>query len=70
MERRTGVTKKIKKEKEKLLKMMEKERGYMFPTWVFLADKDVEFLKAYNTVYQRGFYKGKALEAKINPHFL
>ncbi len=59
-----GMTKKIKWEKEKLLKMMEKERGYMFPTWVFLADKDVEFLKAYNAVYQRGFNKGKALEAK------
>lgn len=50
--------------KEELLKKMEKERGYMLPSWLFLADKDPDFLEAYNNVYNKALTDGKSLPAK------
>lgn len=55
----------VKNMKDELIKEMKKDRGYMFPTWIFLADKDAEFLKAYNELYQKALNKRKALPAKI-----
>ncbi len=59
------MTKGIDKKKEELIKKMKKDRGYMLPTWIFLAEKDPEFLRAYNELYQKALNKGKALPAKI-----
>lgn len=59
------MSKRNNKKKEELINKMKKDRGYMFPTWIFLAEKDAEFLMAYNELYKRALNKGKALPAKI-----
>ena len=51
-------------EKHKLIKKMEKERGYAYPTWLYMIDKDVDFMEAYNNLYEKVLTDGKALEAK------
>jgi AhpD family alkylhydroperoxidase len=50
--------------KQKLIKKMEKERGYVYPTWLYMVDKDVDFMEAYNNLYERVLTDGKALAAK------
>ena len=50
--------------KHKLIKKMEKERGYVYPAWLYMIDKDVDFIEAYNNLYERGLTNGKALTAK------
>ncbi len=50
--------------KQKLINKMKKERGYMHPTWVYMVDKDVDFMESYNNLYERGLTNGKALAAK------
>lgn len=50
--------------KHKLTKKMEKERGYVYPAWLYMIDKDVDFMEAYNNLYERGLTNGKALTAK------
>jgi len=50
--------------KHKLIKKMEKERGYVYPTWLYMVDKDVDFMEAYNNLYERGLTDGKTLAAK------
>ena len=52
------------KRRKELLEAMTKERGYMLPPWAYLAEKDLEFLEAYNQLYQKGLADGKALSAK------
>lgn len=52
------------KKKQKLIKEMSKERGYMPPPWAYMVDKDVDFMEAYNNLYDRGLTDGKALPAK------
>lgn len=59
------MAKRNNKKKDELINKMQKDRGYMFPTWIFLAEKDAEFLKAYNELYKKALNKGKALPAKI-----
>lgn len=59
------MAKRNNKKKDELINKMKKDRGYMFPTWIFLAEKDAEFLKAYNELYKKALNKGKALPAKI-----
>jgi AhpD family alkylhydroperoxidase len=54
--------KKVKK--RRLIKKMEKERGYMYPAWLYMVDKDVDFMEAYNNLYERVLTDGKALPAK------
>lgn len=53
------------KKKQDLLKAMEKERGYMLGPWKFLAEQDVDFMEAYNNLYNRGLTDGKALPARM-----
>ncbi len=53
------------KKKQDLLKVMEKERGYMLGPWKFLAEQDVDFMEAYNNLYNRGLTDGKALPARM-----
>ncbi len=59
------MAKKNIKKKDELIKKMRRDRGYMFPTWIFLAEKDAEFLDSYNSLYQKALNDGKALPAKI-----
>jgi AhpD family alkylhydroperoxidase len=43
---------------------MRRERGYLYPEWEFLAENDVEFMEAYNNLYNRALRDGKALPGK------
>ena len=52
------------RKKHKLIKKMEKERGYVYPTWLYTVDKDVDFMEAYDNLYKRALTDGKALAAK------
>jgi AhpD family alkylhydroperoxidase len=59
----------MKDEKERkriddLKKAMLKERGYLYPQWEFVAENDVDFMEAYNNLYNSGLKDGKALPAK------
>ena len=47
-----------------LTEKMKKERGYMYPQWAFLTEKDIDFMEAYNNLYNIGLTDGKALPAK------
>ena len=47
-----------------LTERMKKERGYMSPQWAFLTEKDIDFMEAYNNLYNIGLTDGKALPAK------
>ena len=53
------------KKKKELIRKMQKARGYMLGPWLYLAEKDVGFMEAYNNLYERGLTNGKALPAKI-----
>lgn len=53
------------KKKKELIRKMQKARGYMLGPWLYLAEKDVGFMEAYNNLYERGLTDGKALPAKI-----
>lgn len=50
--------------KQKLIQKMKKARGYLPPAWVYMVDKDVDFMESYNELYERGLTDGKALSAK------
>jgi len=50
--------------KQKLIKKMKKERGYMPPPWVYMVDKDADFMEVYNNLYERVLTDGKSLAAK------
>jgi len=50
--------------KRNLIKEMKKERGYMPAPWAFLIEKDIDFMEAYNNLYNKGLQDGKALSAK------
>ena len=50
--------------KQKLIKKMEKERGYVYPAWLYMVDKDVDFMEAYDNLYERVLTDGEALPAK------
>jgi alkylhydroperoxidase/carboxymuconolactone decarboxylase family protein YurZ len=53
------------KKRKALLQKMQKSRGYMLPPWVYLSEKDPDFMEAYNNLYERALTDGKALPAKI-----
>ena len=56
-----------KKREEKiknLIAVMKKERGYMPAQWAYMAEKDVDFMEAYNNLYNKALTDGKALSAK------
>ena len=50
--------------KKQLVAAMSAERGYMPPSWAYLADKDIDFIEAYNSIYNRALADGKALPIK------
>jgi AhpD family alkylhydroperoxidase len=51
--------------KQKLMEKMKKERGYLYPSWVYMVDKDVDFMEVYDSIYERVLEDGKALPAKM-----
>ena len=55
---------KNEKRKQDLIEKMKKDRGYLPTAWAYLAEKDVDFIEAYNTLYDRGLNDGTALPAK------
>jgi len=52
------------KKKQKLIREMSKERGYLQPQWAYMVEKDVGFMEAYNNIYNKGLTDGRALPAK------
>ncbi len=58
------VDERTEKKKKDLIEAMKKERGYLPASWAYLAEKDVEFMEAYNQLYSKGLTDGKALPAK------
>ena len=50
--------------KQRLTEKMSKERGYMPPPWTYMCEKDVDFMEAYNNLYERSLTDGKVLPAK------
>jgi alkylhydroperoxidase/carboxymuconolactone decarboxylase family protein YurZ len=60
------MTEKNKQERQrKLAERMEKKRGYMPPSWSYMVENDVEFIEAYNNLYEKAFSDGEALPAKV-----
>lgn len=47
-----------------LIESMKRERGYLPPPWVYAAEEDVDFMEAYNNLYNLGLNAGKALPVK------
>jgi AhpD family alkylhydroperoxidase len=47
-----------------LIETMRKERGYLPAQWAYLAERDVDFMEAYNRLYNRGLTDGRALPAR------
>jgi AhpD family alkylhydroperoxidase len=54
----------VEKRRKDLVEAMSKERGYMPPPWAYMAEKDLDFIEAYNNLYTRGLTDGKALPIK------
>ena len=54
----------LAKRQKDLHEAMEKERGYMPAPWSYLIEKDVDFMEAYNNIYNSGLTEGKALPIK------
>jgi AhpD family alkylhydroperoxidase len=52
------------KRREELLRKMREQRGYMLGPWEFMAEKDPDFMEAYNNLYSKGLSDGKALPIK------
>jgi AhpD family alkylhydroperoxidase len=49
---------------QELKDLMFKQRGYRLAQWEYVADRDVNFMEAYNNLYASGLADGKALPAK------
>ena len=49
---------------QKFIEAMKKERGYLPDHYAYLAQKDIDFMEAYDNLYQSALKDGKALPAK------
>lgn len=54
----------VEKRRKDLIDAMSKERGYMPAPWAYMAEQDLDFIEAYNNLYERGLTAGKALPIK------
>lgn len=54
----------VEKRRKGLIEAMSQERGYMPAPWAYMAEKDLDFIEAYNNLYERGLTAGKALPIK------
>ena len=59
------ANKKADKRAQEVIEAMRKERGYLPPSYPYVAEKDIDFLEAYDNLYKRALSDGKALPAKI-----
>src|SRR3989304_9936829 len=50
--------------KQKLIRKMKKERGYLPPAWTYMVEHDIDFMEAYDIMYELALTDGKALPAK------
>ena len=55
---------KQRERKEEILEAMKEERGYLPAAWAYAAEKDIDFMEAYNNLYKRSLTPGKALPVK------
>jgi alkylhydroperoxidase/carboxymuconolactone decarboxylase family protein YurZ len=55
---------KVEKRKKDLIEAMKKERGYMPPPWEYAVGKDIDFMEAYDKLYNMGLADGKSLPVK------
>jgi alkylhydroperoxidase/carboxymuconolactone decarboxylase family protein YurZ len=55
----------MEQRRKALVAAMSEERGYMPPPWAYMAEKDFEFIEAYNNLYTRGLTDGKTLPIKM-----
>ena len=56
---------KSNKRAEEFIERMKKERGPYIPApWVYLAPKDIDFMEAYDNLYNRSLQDGKSLPTK------
>jgi alkylhydroperoxidase/carboxymuconolactone decarboxylase family protein YurZ len=53
-----------KKRTKDLIKSMRKKRGYPIPPWEYVAEKDVNFMEAYDKLYTLALMRGKVLPVK------
>ena len=58
------MTDPAEKRKKEIVEAMSKERGYLPAPWAYLAEKDLDFIEAYNNLYLRALADGKALPIK------
>jgi 4-carboxymuconolactone decarboxylase len=54
-----------KKKAKEFLEAMRKERGYLPPSYPYVAEKDIDFLEAYDNLYKRSLSDGKECSAKV-----
>jgi alkylhydroperoxidase/carboxymuconolactone decarboxylase family protein YurZ len=54
----------LEKRKKEIAEAMSRERGYMPEAWAYMAEKDLDFIEAYNNLYLRALTDGKALPIK------
>jgi AhpD family alkylhydroperoxidase len=54
----------VEKRRKELIEAMSKERGYLPAPWAYMAEKDLDFLGAYNNLYTCALTDGKALPIK------
>ena len=55
---------KTKNRIKNLIEAMEKERGYLPHPWAYAAEKDVDFMEAYDSLYNMALMEGKVLPVK------
>lgn len=58
------INEKAEKRMKDLIQGMKKERGYLLPAWAYAAERDIDFMEAYNNLYKLGLRAGKALSVK------
>jgi alkylhydroperoxidase/carboxymuconolactone decarboxylase family protein YurZ len=58
------VNEKSERRKQNLIEEIERERGRLPAHWAYLAEKDIDYMEAYNTLYTKGLTDGKVLPAK------
>jgi len=58
------VDEKTKKRAKELIEKMQKDRGYGSRPKFYVAERDPDFMEAYNNLYTNGLGPGKALPVK------
>jgi len=59
----------MKKKSNNLLERMMKKRGYIYPSYLMLAETDLEFLETYNELYELVMLRKRKFPEKIKELF-